>query len=118
MAIGRDELKQSVRILLKHRGFTAVAVLSLALAVALNTTMYSTLDALVNPRVALRAPDRLYSVGYWGDRRHRIDQETKNTLLLSGLHSYEALTSRTSVAWRALIENGDDFYFGQVDRVA
>ena len=41
------DLKFSVRSLSKHPGFAAVAVLTLALGIAANTTIFSTLDALI-----------------------------------------------------------------------
>ena len=41
------DVKFSARSLLKNRGFTAVAVLTLALGIAANTTIFSTLDALI-----------------------------------------------------------------------
>ena len=41
------DLKVSARSLSKHPGFAAVAVLTLALGIAANTTIYSTVDALI-----------------------------------------------------------------------
>jgi putative ABC transport system permease protein len=41
------DLKFSARSLLKHPGFAAVAVLTLALGIAANTTIFSTVDALI-----------------------------------------------------------------------
>jgi putative ABC transport system permease protein len=41
------DLKLSARSLLKHPGFAAVAVLTLALGIAANTTIFSTVDALI-----------------------------------------------------------------------
>src|SRR3954464_4649431 len=102
MRLSLDAVRGSARLLLKHRGFSAVAVASLALAIALNTTMYSMLDALVSPRVDMRDPRQLYSVASFGDYRRRVDQETRNSLLKSGFRSYEALTSSSLTAWNAL----------------
>ena len=41
------DLKYSARSLMKHPGFTAVAILTLALGIAANTTIFSTVDALL-----------------------------------------------------------------------
>jgi putative ABC transport system permease protein len=41
------DLKFSVRSLFKYPGFAAVAILTLALGIAANTTIYSTVDALI-----------------------------------------------------------------------
>jgi hypothetical protein len=72
MRVSAQDIRRSARTLAKHRGFTIVAVASLALAIALNTTMYSVIDALVNPKIELREPDRLYRLFYYGDLRRRL----------------------------------------------
>ncbi|HEY8175883.1 MAG TPA: FtsX-like permease family protein [Gemmatimonadaceae bacterium] len=76
MRLPLDRVRFSYRALLRHRRFSALAILSLALAIALNTTMYSVLDALINPKVAIREPKRLFALSYYGDfRRRLLDQD-------------------------------------------
>ena len=60
MRLSRHQLRLAARSFSRHPGFSLVAVLSLALAIALNTTMYSVIDALVNPKLDIQDPDRLY----------------------------------------------------------
>src|SRR5712691_11036944 len=49
-----------LRSLAKSKGFVAVAVVSLALALGLNTTVFAVLDSFMHPYVPYRNPDRLF----------------------------------------------------------
>jgi hypothetical protein len=54
------DLRHSIRSLLRHPSFTAVAVVTLTLAIGMNTTIFSVVNAVllkatrVDPVVALR----------------------------------------------------------------
>src|SRR5512132_1138627 len=61
------DLKFSARSLLKHPGFTAVAVLTLALGIGANTTIFSTVDALILRPFSFPNQDRLVVV--WEQNR-------------------------------------------------
>jgi putative ABC transport system permease protein len=88
-----DGIRIALRTLGKQPGFTAVVVLSLALAIALNTTMYSVLDALVSPRVDIRRPEDVFLIRLYGDTRFRVPLAEREAALRSGLRNVEA------VAW-------------------
>lgn len=92
MRLTMQRLRLAARSFLRTPGFTAIAVLSLGLGIALNTTMYSIIDALVNPRVEMRAPNRLFRLDIWGDRHNRVSSRDVAELLQSGLQSLDAAT--------------------------
>ena len=56
------DLRYGIRGLLKHRGFTAVAVMTLALGIGANTTIFSTVDALILHPFSFPNQDRLVVV--------------------------------------------------------
>src|SRR3569832_1987345 len=61
------DLKLSARSLRKQRGFTAVAVLTLMLGIGANTTIFSTVDALLLHPYSFPNQDRLVVV--WEQNR-------------------------------------------------
>ena len=81
--LSRQDFRLAVRSFARHRGFTAVAILSLALAIALNTTMYSVLDAMIRPKFDARDPEQIYQIITWGDPKHHVDGATLRSLVLS-----------------------------------
>jgi putative ABC transport system permease protein len=86
-----DQLVHALRTLRRNKRFATLAILSLAIAIALNTTMYSVLDAIVFPKLDIRAPGRLFHLAFYGDYRHVVpDQERLEGL--RALTFYSAMT--------------------------
>jgi putative ABC transport system permease protein len=118
MTMFLDGLRVTTRTLRKQPVFATVVILSLALAIALNTTMYGVLDAMTHPRLDMRSPDRLYWVRFFGDYKFHVDHKSRDAALASGMHSYEAITRSTSVGMLSgLIERGQNFAEGAVATV-
>jgi predicted permease len=61
------DLRYSVRMLIKSPGFTAVAVLSIAIGISANTTVFSVINAVLLKSVPYKDPASLVLV--WGDSR-------------------------------------------------
>lgn len=60
------DLRYALRSLGKSPGFVAVATLCLSLALALNTTTYAILDAMLRPTLPVKDAARLFDVTMWG----------------------------------------------------
>ena len=58
-----QDLRFGARMLLKQKGITAIAALSLALGIGANTALFSVVDAMLLKKLPVREPDRLVLFG-------------------------------------------------------
>ena len=88
-----------------------VAILSLAIAIALNTTMYGVLEGLLRPRVAVRNGERVYELRFFGDRRKLLAPDAVEQALRTGLRTFEGVTGliRYSRIDQPIAEAGNRF---------
>jgi putative ABC transport system permease protein len=70
------DLRYSVRLLIKSPVFTVVAVLSIALAIGANTTVFSVINAVLLKSLPYKDPESLALV--WGDSREETNLRKHN----------------------------------------
>ena len=106
-----DDLRRDVRIatrsLMRHPTFTITSTLALALAIAVNTTMFSVLDAMINPTIGASHPEQLFSLRYWGHFGRRLGLSAPDQALAAGGRTYSAYSAATYYYGGGTIERGD-----------
>jgi putative ABC transport system permease protein len=84
------DVRYGVRMLLRRPLFTLVAVLSLALGIGANTTIFTILNALLGATVPVEEPERLINV-------HTVDWENPGALTGVSLPNYEDYRDRNTL---------------------
>ena len=113
----RQDVRVAWRILRRQRLYLATTVASLGVAIAVNTTIYSMLDAMMHPRIAGAHPERLYTLRYYGDVRHVLPANAIPSALSTGLRSYEAVSGYRAVAGSITAVHGGLVADGQLTHV-
>ena len=86
----------AARSLAKNPLFTAVVVISLGLALALNTTMFALVDAVLYPTLPYREPERVVTPSFiGGNYQSFVPWEERYRAVREGLTTYDAIASYT-----------------------
>ena len=99
------ELRYAARALAKAPLFTAVAVVSLGLALALNTSVFALADGVLHPYVPYPEPERIIIPSFLGgDPKKALTTAERYRVIRDEMHSYDAIASVTYL--RAMLETG------------
>ncbi|HVS81350.1 MAG TPA: ABC transporter permease [Pyrinomonadaceae bacterium] len=96
MEILVNDIRYGIRSLLKHKGFTAVAVITLALGIGANTAIFTVIDAVMLRALPVKDPQQLVFLS--NPDRHGVNggQETGDRNLFS-YHEFEWLRDHNEV---------------------
>lgn len=109
-------LRYAVRSLAKSPVFTIVAIVSLGLALAVNTTMFALLDAVNNPSVPYHDDGRAYTVRYAAAPRNSSTFEERYAAIRDGFHSADLIAPYSLTP--ASIQSGNALEDGMVANVS
>ena len=86
--------RSAARSLAKSPIFVGVAVVSLGLALALNTTMFALVDAVLHPVNPYPEPERVVIASFFGGDRQRFPSfGERYRAVRDGMHTYDAIGS-------------------------
>jgi len=105
------DLRRAARALAKAPLFTSVAVVSLGLALALNTTMFALADAVVHPYVPYPESDRVVQPMFrGGDPKHTLTFDVRYAAIRDGLTGYDRIAS-FKVVRAAMVQVGSQLEY-------
>ena len=102
----RRDVRIASRTLRRHPTFAVTATLALALAIAVNTTMFSVIDAMINPRVGATHPEQLYTLRHFGYYGRRLGPSAPDRALETGGRTYSALSAVRGYRNGGVVERG------------
>jgi predicted permease len=98
--------RQNIRALARAPAFSVVAMLSLGLAIAVNTTLYAFIDTLVHPYAPYAESDRVFTIHSMGaDRAHPLLESERQQAVTDGTQAAEQ--KGLFFTWSSMVAIGD-----------
>jgi predicted permease len=113
-----QDLRYGVRMLLKSKGFTAVAAMTLALGIGANTAIFSVMNALLLRLLPVKDPEELVLLANVNrDGPAHIFSYPLYEQLRDGSHSFSDLFGATDVSKRRMSADGKEGEFIRAQEV-
>ncbi len=110
-----QDMRFGARMLLKHKVFTTVAALSLALGIGANTAIFSLIDAALLKSLPVKDPESLFLIAHAGDRGVT---ETNNFPFFEQARdhnqSFSGLIAFNPNRWKVTLNGETEIVSGQV----
>ena len=111
MDIFLRDLRYAARTLIKNPAFTAVAVLSIALGIGANTTVFSVINAVLLKSLPYKDPGSLVLI--WGDSRNETTLAKRNQVSATDVADFRSQSTvfedvATYAGWFPLMSGGTE----------
>ena len=105
-----QDVKYGARTLAKNPGFTATAVITLALAIGANTAVFSVVDPLLLRKLPVEKPDELVLVGMAGSlATNNVIEDSSYAIFRDNNRVFSGIGGSAPAGFTTITRNGADY---------